>query len=703
MGITLLPTYYLTGYGSPVAKLIAHLEPEDQATLRRFEHVLQPPRDTPCLMDVLNGALFALERFASTLPDAEGKPPIVLDQVRRLVVAAARAEALWSHSAQPREPQWRRLKPHPAWWVFLFVRNRPAFEFESVVAGAALALALNTREHFPKGDATALRRSLESDHVSAPSASANDARRYKRILNKAAQLFGSKHAISKDKATYDAAEDSFSERARAQIVRKHVHECARRRQAVLGVTCQAHHEVLASGKYLRKRAEENDESAVQIVLGYGVGITADLLLDAPLLHAASGNWIVAIDVDSGVAYSDIEQIFPTAAKATRSCAGNLREASWTVVKPFPVFAAEFLKSAYRRHPDARTVRDLLPNAKASGSDLTIASDRQPVRLPTVKRFLDSAGPLAVYLGIDRMCAAQLFNDYSLVPSAKQFYGQVEREEIWLASARYFDPLDWGPPVLLVPGLPAGSQVCPTRNGVANWWRAMVADVNDALPQRRYSFGSLARYHAPFAVLTASMTCFCVLAREAEVLPFFADSFPVGGNYMTLWDKKTGPVLAPFPVPVNDRLYAQIKNWFAYCLELDRRLEKLGRKKTSPLRSYLARILKREHVSLFFYIDDSERPIPVGTGDLTKRWPEHLRFEGNFPRHFWQIELRAAGIRSSYVDKFARHNLYGVEPYASTDHSTFALFARDICAAQEALLDSLGIMPISGYRSSELGS
>lgn len=84
-----------------------------------------------------------------------------------------------------------------------------------------------------------------------------------------------------------------------------------------------------------------------------------------------------------------------------------------MVKPMPVVVVELLRRLAEERPDASTLADLLPQARRWSAQLTPDDDHAALKATTA-RFL-SAGSAAVVLGIDRLYAALLTNDFAIIP------------------------------------------------------------------------------------------------------------------------------------------------------------------------------------------------------------------------------------------------------------------------------------------------
>jgi len=201
-----------------------------------------------------------------------------------------------------------------------------------------------------------------------------------------------------------------------------------------------------------ERGEKHDHTALLTMIAFCTGLSLRLTQSLPITsYRGEDNWLMRLDIGAGVIMTNLDSLFPKAAIPVVG-ATCFRAANRVAVKPLPTFLSSHLKTLYAVHPEAEVLAELLPGASTSGRQLTLVAEEAALT-PTTKRFLIAAAPLAVTLGVDRLSAALLANDFSVVPASKMYYCRVRREEIWAASIVLFDCLGWGSPVPIVGGLP----------------------------------------------------------------------------------------------------------------------------------------------------------------------------------------------------------------------------------------------------------
>jgi len=402
---------------------------------------------------------------------------------------------------------------------------------------------------------------------------------------------------------------------------------------------------------------------------------------------------MVLDINAGLLKTNIATLTPKSAlpKPDSTC---FRPANKIAVKPLTLAVADLLRAMRQKYPYARTLAELLPEADYRSGQLTLEDDTSSLK-PSVTRFLTSAGPFAASLGIDRLSAAIIVNDYSLIPGSKLYYCHVQRDEIWRASAQLFRELGWHDPIPLSPGLPCGSLIVPTRKALCEWYVWMIDSISKVHPGPNSSTERLLAHHNVYSRFCASLSILCLAAREVKALRFTTHNLLPEAEFASFNDKWVGAFPGQTKVPVNGLLRKQLRYWYAHCAALHRRLKKNPAPENGNLISALEKFLAGVSMPLFFEVDGKRELKPLGTSTLTAWWPESLRFSGDFGRHLWETELRNAGVWSSRIDLHLRHITRGVESQCSSNGDPLAQAAAAITAAQEQLLNELGIQPLAG--------
>jgi len=595
------------------------------------------------------------------------------------------------------QPLLRRLAAHAPYALCLTLASLKEKEVVNAraAAGVEIALCLATAQRFRAGFAQNIRRTLTPElfgFALKVEADTNWSVTYVKTRAKAARIFEADESPDPQGGNpirlFDIA-------AGYELARKTRYSPPRQRQAILHRRHQTIGQLKASAATLMEQGAQHDHAALLTMIAFSTGLSLRLTQNLPITSCrGDDSWLMRLDIDAGVIMTNLDPLFPQAAipAAGTTC---FRAANRIAVKPLPTFLSSRLKALHAIHPEAEVLAELLPGASISGRQLTLTAGASALA-PTTKRFLIAAAPLAVMLGVDRLSAALVANDFSVVPGSKMYYCHVRRKEIWAASIVLYDCLGWGAPVPIVEGLPLGSRIVPTRAALKAWYHWMVADVASYAPGRHCLSGRLIAYHNSFARLCASLSVLCLATREVRELRFTTHNLCPEARFASLFDKRVGIYPGEIKVPINEVLRNQLRLWRAHCEALERRLKSLQEPAMNALINTLNNFNSGKLCPLFFEIDpDVYQTVPLGSAALRNWWPSEYRFSGDLGRHLWECELRDAGVRSSRIDVLMRHITLGVEAHCSTNGDKLADVAEEITSTQERLFESLDIKPVPG--------
>lgn len=681
----------------PQDKQTKYLNPEATATQKYLVDVLLAPSDKPLFHGVVAMTRKAIETYGKTLTSPSPAFTLIRYSVDQLSEQLNGNTITAINACELEYPLYRRLLPHPGYalCITLLQASQADLSLELEATGLAIAYALATNQQVDAAFANGIRRAVAPKLFDR---SGNDDQcqtkwqaTYLKKRTQAAHLFES--GGTPDPESTNCAR-LFDVHARFELTRKFRYSPPRQRQAVLDRRHQSVVQLKQSSKSLFARAIAGDQTALLIILSFSTGLSLRTTIDIPLaLHVNDGNWTMLLDIDAGVLKTNIATLTPNSAspKPGSTC---FRPANKIAVKPLPLDIANLLRAMHQKCPDARTLAELLLEADCTSGQLTLDDDTSSL-YPSVTRFLTSAGPFSVSLGIDRLSAAIIVNDYSLIPGSKLYYCQVQRDDIWQASAQLYRMLGWHEPTPLCPGLPCGSLIVPTRQALCEWYVWMIDSISKVHPGPNSSTERLLAHHNVYSRFCASLSILCLAAREVKALRFTTHNLLPDAEFASFNDKWVGAFPGQTKVPVNGLLRKQLRYWYAHCAALHRRLKKNPAPENGNLISALERFLAGVSVPLFFEVDGKREFKPLGTSTLTAWWPDRLRFSGDFGRHLWETELRNAGVWSSRIDLLLRHITRGVESQCSSNGDPLALSAAAITVAQEQLLKELGIQPLPG--------
>lgn len=680
--------------------LARSLDSTTAQTLHQLTDVLLVPQDIPRLPIVLTLACDAVEAYGSTL--------IVPSAIFRVIQSALtnlRDEVIgrlgWSTSSHElAQPLLKRLLPHAPYALCLSAGTLPTDQAQRywIAIGVEISSSLASGKIFSKHFANKLRREITPQLFGGRWPPSTKAQWEESVLRKqklAAKLFEADG--SPDPSDADPLR-IFDLKAGFELSRKLRYSPPRQRQALLDRHHQSNWQLQASAEQLLARAQAGDQTALLTLIAFVAGLSLATTKEMPIgTSLARKGSVMALNLDDGTILTDLSRLTPSAAKPSPN-ATIFREASWIAIKPLPLVVAELLRQFAKEFHYLSTVAELLPEASTSGRQLTLTDDHSAIKATTA-RFLASAGPTAVGMGIDRLSAALLCNDFSVIPGSKLYYALSAREQIWDAANQLYIAMGWGVATPLVPGLPSGSHIVPRRDAIIDWLAWMVGEVKHSSSGRHCSIARLMAHHNAYARFCASVTVWLLTAREAKEFHFTTYNLSPSASFASFVDKRVGVFPGELWIPICSPLREQLSLWIEHCLAIERRLKKQGLLPEHPLMTMLKRFKNGEPVPMFFTVDlETCHPKPLGSADLILWWPESLRFSSDLGRHFWETELREAAIRSSRVDALMRHITRAVESHCSTNPEVLINIADDICNAQSELLKQLGFKATPGLTS-----
>lgn len=676
------------------------LNSEAVQTFRQLTDVLLIPQDIPRLPLVLSVASKAIEAFGATLRAPNGMFRVIHSAIDDLQGEVTDRLGWTLSPDELSQPLLRRLLHHAPYALFLstgMLPNDLATRYW-LALGAEIATCMATGKTFSRSLANDLRRQI-TPQLFGDARSANTLASWEKSVQKKLRLAA---GLFEADGAPDPSDSSplrlFDLKAGYELSRKLRYSPPRQRQALLDRHHQSDWQFQASASQLFTRAQAGDQTALLTLIAFLSGLSLATTWELPIgTSLISEESVMALNLGNGTILTNIGRLTPASAKPSPN-ATVFRAANWIAVKPLPVVVVECLRKLARERPNASTLAELLPEASTSGRLLTLRDDSSALK-PSTTRFLNSAGPVAVGIGIDRLSTALVCNDFSVIPGSKLYYALASRESIWEAAARLFSFLEWGPAVPFVPGLPVGSHIVPQRKAIADWLIWMADEVKHCAPGRHCGLDRLMAHHNVYARFCASITVLLLAVREAREFRFTTYNLDPTAFFASLVDKWVGAYPGELWIPLCAPLRKQLELWLSHCSALERRLRKLVLPPEHPLRVLLQRFQAREPVPMFFEVaQESYLPRPLGSADLTQWWPEPYRFSPDFGRHFLETELREADVRSSWIDLLMRHITQAVEGHCSTHADALLQAANDITAAQTELLTQLGFHPIPGLTS-----
>ena len=675
---------------SPISRLLKELLPESQVMLRKLASVLAMPIDAPALLNVLATAEQVVIAYGRTLVT----PTEEFQQIARMLGALKDESCRNAQPCPPAadDPLRRRLLMNASWALMLEMSNVATPESLLVAAGVELSYCLVTSKNFPNGYATNLRRALgPALDFLRPADETKEGEpawlpHFRKVNREARKLFEAGPPRPEDDRQPDFNEVAINTLRGASLL-----PGIRHRQGILDRSHLSPAMLLASAAALRNATVDGCDDSALVILASLSGLPLRATYCIPLAGSVD-DWVMQLDVESGILRTDLDLVFPKSAHPKEASAH--RPAARVIAKPLPLFLADALLARLNEKPDARCVADLLPKATCNGSRLTITDGRFGIE-PSFARFIRSAAGFAIGQGIDRLAAAVLTNDFGVIPASKAYYCHIDRRQIWNVAEVIYGSLGWGKPSSFDEGLAFGSRVAPTREAIRDWHRWFRAELDRLRPGKNCRIESLLAFHNRFAEASAAIAVFCLAMRGTASIRIKADALTENTESILLFDKRVGHLPRQLPVPVNALVSKQAKLWRAHCRTLDKRLENKKISFDSSVRQRLKAIANLVRVEMFFRINEKLRLEPISSHSLVRSWPTQFGFDADFGRHFWESELRLVGVKSTVIDLLLRHQVAGIEGHRSTADRSVATSFAEVTSAQDQVLLALGIEPITG--------
>lgn len=425
--------------------------------------------------------------------------------------------------------------------------------------------------------------------------------------------------------------------------------------------------------------------------------TPVLMSSLPLVSQKAPFVMLGLDIGRGTLVLDLRTLFPGRKVPSPATAILFHASSDFLHIPLPLFIARELRQRLLRCPAAKLLGDLTGWVTVNHTRSLVEGETCKLR-SSLSRAYKSTGALAIMAGVDRLAAACITWDFSLIGSARMYYARLTGQDIHTACALLYATMGWGDPALDASQLSAAGSNCTlTDAGVQKIFNELRESCNTSWPGRRSRLDTLLKHHQHYTRYAVALTSFCLGLREVRFYRLLAGELIHGQKLLTLHDKQGGDRLMAQSVAINSLVREQIQPYLAHARALHRRLVKLNDLKLHPLIESLEKTLRGEGL-LFVTVSDRGAIQAAGSGPIWTNLPETIRVPGNVGRHFWQNSLRAHGLGSRDVDRFMRHRVVGLENNTTSQIATPRESFNRIERVQLQVLNALGIGVISGLRS-----
>jgi hypothetical protein len=447
---------------------------------------------------------------------------------------------------------------------------------------------------------------------------------------------------------------------------------------------------------VRQRVETGDKAALVAGLSILTGLTPELTTSLPLIHEARPLQILGVDVAHGCLVLDFRLLFPNRRRPSPETAALFHASIDLLVVPLPVFLAEELRRHMLGAPESLLLGDLVDWVKV-GSRASLLTDENCKLVSSLARASKSTAAMAITTGSDRLVAACLTWDFSIVGSARMYYARLTGAEIHHGCKLLYSAIGWGDPAFPENQLAAvGSHCQLTDEGARQLFAQLARLSKESWPARRANFETLLVHHAHYARYCVALVSFNLGLREVDAYRLNAHELLTRQNQITMHDKQGGDRLMAQPVLLNRLVREQIRQYVGHCEALIERLDKLN---TGEAASFVAAIrLGLRGQSALFLVRQARGGVrPAGAANTWGKLPSEFRVPGNSGRHFWQNVLRTQGLGSRDIDRFMRHRVVGLESNTSSQTASPRQSFERIDHVQCQVLHALGVSVVSGLR------
>lgn len=447
---------------------------------------------------------------------------------------------------------------------------------------------------------------------------------------------------------------------------------------------------------VRSRVELGDPAGTIQSLCLITRLTPDLVSSLPLVIGDKQIQLIGLDIERGALVLDLRALFPNRKLPSAATAILFHQSSDFLVIPLPQFLARALKDRLHKNSKAILLGDLVGWVAVDIRKSLVVDEKCKLR-SSLARASKSSGAMAIMAGADRLAAACITWDFSLIGSARMYYARLTGEDIHAGCSMLYATMGWGDPSLTAPELDAiGSRCVLTSEGVQTVFSKLLDECNESWPGRRTKCAALLQHHQRYTQYAVALVSFCLGLREVHVYRLLASELIHRQTQMTIHDKQGGDRLMAQPVSLNSLAQEQIRQYLGHCEALHKRLVNLNGPGSHALADALKKVLSGEG-PLFVLLSPRGIVRPTGSYNVWAKFPESIRVPGNAGRHYWQNILRQEGLSSRDIDRFMRHRVVGLENNTTSQTDAPRMSWQRITEIQTRVLNELGIKAVSGLR------
>lgn len=448
---------------------------------------------------------------------------------------------------------------------------------------------------------------------------------------------------------------------------------------------------------LRKGVERNDPKALVSSLSLLTGLTPKLVTRLPIIQPNFPLHVLGLDVSRGCLILDFCFLFPSRKKPLQTAAGLFPPSQDLLAIPLPVFLVEALRKRIAGAPKALRLADLVGTVSVDSRTSLLAEEHCKL-IASLARASKSTAAVAIAAGCDRLVAACLTWDFSVVGSARMYYARLTGKDIHDGCSSLYAAVGWGELAVSEAQLAAVGSHCELSNdGVRHLFAHLALECRTTQPGRRANFGKLMVHHAHYTRYCVALITFNLGLREVDAYRLSARELLAGQDQITVHDKQGRNRLMAQPVPLNGVVREQLRQYAGHSEALIKRLQKLGATEALTFANSLQQALLGGG-PLFLFRQLRGGVTPAGAANVWGTLPAEVRVPANAGRHFWQNALRFQGLGSRDIDRFMRHRVIGLENNTTSQTASPQQSFDRIDEVQCRVLKDLGVEVVVGLRS-----
>lgn len=471
---------------------------------------------------------------------------------------------------------------------------------------------------------------------------------------------------------------------------------AKRKQGLIDDSCVTGEQYCEVARNLQLGVSNGDDEALMQSMCLLTPFTPELLSKLPLINEGCEVPSMALSVSDGLLVLNISVLLPGRAQASSEHCSN----NWLKV-PLPSFIKDAISQRIARFPHVQTLGELLQCKDVRTNDKLLEGETCKLNA-TLARVRKSTALICLELNTDRVVAAYQCMDFSIVAKATLYYARITGAEIYSGCKRLYEYLGWGMPCAPAEQLQdVGSCVTPTKQCVSEIFEYLAKAVKDSSPASRSGIERLLTHFNHYTRYCVVLASFCLGLREVRVYDLKAIDLVYGQRELVVHDKNRKDARFAQPVFVNELLHQQIQKYLVHMRSLLMRLDQMPGAVSERFAQNLRSILQGQGM-LFQHFDLSGKADDVGSLWAWKEVQAKFHVPANVGRHFWQNELRNAGLSYSDINRFMRHITLGVETYTNAHVDAPSGYMQRVEAVQLQLLQQMGLVTITGLAARGAG-